>query len=254
MRRNGIARATKVDAAALLVASGAPTLYADADRGGSDSPLAGELGLGGGQTVISRIQWLGGSRIRLNDNDNPAPLTLETYFLEPGRRIIVQTLAGGAASFVAADHTSEADAGGGYVNFRNLPADVVAILDGIVAGTRFIFAVGQESPELAGIARAAIRVRGDVGVSVRFGRRGPCRDSDPRRGRRCRALGGRRPGQDSNQRGARLSGAVDGHRPSHDCDPWRPRLLVASGGHHPGCDPCARHPARGAAGRRLLHR
>ena len=157
-----------VDAAALLVASGAPTLYADADRGGSDSPLAGELGLGGGETVISRIQRLGGSRIRLNDNDNPAPLTLETYFLQTGRRIIVQTLAGGRASFVAADHTSEADAGGGYVNFGNLPADVVSVLDGIVAGTRFIFAVGRESPELAGIARAAVRVRGDVGLSVRL--------------------------------------------------------------------------------------
>ncbi len=61
-----------VDAAALLMASGAQTLYADADCGGSDSPLAGELGLGGGETAISRIQRLGGSRIRLNDNDNPA--------------------------------------------------------------------------------------------------------------------------------------------------------------------------------------
>ena len=157
-----------VDAAALLDASGVPTLYADADRGGSDSPLAGELGLGGGETAISRIQWIGGNRIRLNDNDNPAPLSLETYFLEPGRRIIVQTLAGGATSFVAADHTSEADAGGGYVNFRNLPADVVSVLDSIAAGTRFIFGVGQESPELAGIPRAVLRVRGDVGVSVRL--------------------------------------------------------------------------------------
>ena len=156
-----------VDAAALLGASGTETLYADEDRGGSDAPLAGELGLGPGETVISRIRW-DGSRLRLNDNDNPAPLTLEDYFLAPQRRVSVQTLAGGAASFLAADHTSAQAAGGGYVSFSNLPADVAAVLDGIAAGTRFIFAVGQESPELGGIARAAIRVRGDVGVSVRL--------------------------------------------------------------------------------------
>ena len=94
-----------VDAAALLGASGTGTLYADEDRGGSDAPLAGELGLGPGETVISRIRW-DGSRLRLNDNDNPAPLTLEDYFLAPQRRVYVQTLAGGVASFLAADHTS----------------------------------------------------------------------------------------------------------------------------------------------------
>ena len=157
-----------VDAVALLEASETGgTLYADPDRGGSDAPLAGELGLGVGETAISRIRW-DSSRLRLNGNDHPAPLTLEDYFLAPERRVYVQTLAGGVASFPAADHTSAQAAGGGYVNFSNLPADVVAVLDGIAAGTRFILAVGQESPELGGVARAAIRVRGNVGVSARL--------------------------------------------------------------------------------------
>ncbi len=134
-----------VGAAAVLVASGSAVLYADEDRGGSDVPLAGELGLGGGETVISRIRW-DGSRLRLNDNDNLEALTLDDYFLAPGRRDHVQTLAGGVASFPAADHTSARAAGGGFVNFSNLPADVVAVLDGISVGDRFIFAVAHEAP------------------------------------------------------------------------------------------------------------
>ena len=65
-------------AAALLEAS-APgssgsTPYADSDRGGTDTPLDGELGLSDSETVISRISHVAGAILRLNDNDNPVLL------------------------------------------------------------------------------------------------------------------------------------------------------------------------------------
>ena len=152
-----------VDAAALLDASGtAGTLYADPDRGGSDAPLAGELGLGVGETVISRIRW-DGSRLRLNDDDNPAALTLADYFLVPERRVYIQTRAGGVASFAATGHTETA--GSNFVTFSNLPADVVAVLDGIAPGMRFVIAVADTATRLAGVVRARIRANGTLAYS-----------------------------------------------------------------------------------------
>ena len=73
-----------VDAAALLVASAPGTTgnnpYADSDRGGTDSPTDGELGLSPTNTVISRIRRHSATELNLNDNDNPAALSLGTYF------------------------------------------------------------------------------------------------------------------------------------------------------------------------------
>ena len=73
-----------VDAAALLVASAPGTTgsnpYADSDRGGSDSPLEGELGLSSTDTVISRIRRHSATELNLNDNDNPSALSLLGYF------------------------------------------------------------------------------------------------------------------------------------------------------------------------------
>ena len=54
----------EVDCKALLVASAPGTAgsdpYADSDRGGSDTPLDGELGLSATNTVISRFPPVGG--------------------------------------------------------------------------------------------------------------------------------------------------------------------------------------------------
>ena len=136
-----------VDAAALLEASGSPVLYADSDRGGSDVLTEGELGLGAGETVVSQVTW-NGSSLKLNDNDNPAALTLEDHFLGTGApdwRVYVQTV-DGVAFFYASDHTSAAAAGGGYVNFTNLPQAVVDLLDGIATGDRFILAAAKAAP------------------------------------------------------------------------------------------------------------
>ena len=77
-----------VDAAALLVASAPGTSgnnpYADSDRGGTDSPLDGELGLGTTETVISRIRRHSATELNLNDNDSPSALDIGTYFAAGG--------------------------------------------------------------------------------------------------------------------------------------------------------------------------
>ena len=74
----------EVVAKALLVASGPgtfdSTFYADSDRGGTDTPLDGELGLAGTETVISLVKRFEATRLVLNDNDNPAALDIGSYF------------------------------------------------------------------------------------------------------------------------------------------------------------------------------
>ena len=66
----------EVDAAALNVASAdasptPATFYADSDRGGTDTPLDGDIGIGPDNTPISRIRrTLSGSTERLGLNDN----------------------------------------------------------------------------------------------------------------------------------------------------------------------------------------
>ena len=78
-----------VVAKALLVASAAGTsgnnLYADSDRGGTDTPLDGELGLGDDETVISRIRRFSATELNFNDNDSPATLDIGVL-LRCGRR------------------------------------------------------------------------------------------------------------------------------------------------------------------------
>ena len=73
-----------VEAAALLEASAPGTagnnLYADSDRGGTDTPLEGELGLGPDDVVISRIRHGSETVLSLNDNNNPASLALDDFF------------------------------------------------------------------------------------------------------------------------------------------------------------------------------
>ena len=69
-----------VDFAALIeVGSSGENFYNDSTRGGSDTPLEGELGLGSGETVISRLWW-NGTTLRFNDKDNPVALNLGVYY------------------------------------------------------------------------------------------------------------------------------------------------------------------------------
>ena len=132
-----------VVAKALLVASAPGTspnaFYRDSDRGGSDTPLDGELGLGDDNTVISRF-LRSVDEIALNDNDNPASFNLGAYFTSGGDgedlTLYFQTMADGEISFSAS--AQFATGGGNFIRFT-LPADAQDLLDNIATGDRFIF-------------------------------------------------------------------------------------------------------------------
>ena len=136
----------EVVAAALIEASGPGTsgnnLYADSDRGGSDTPVDGELGLGADNTVISRIRRLDANTLQLNDNDNPAGLNIGAYFAAGGAgndlTVSLQTLDDGLVTFTVA---SQVETGGNAARTRfTLPTDAQTLLDNIATGDRFIIA------------------------------------------------------------------------------------------------------------------
>ena len=131
----------EVDALALIVAAAPPYVYRDTDRGGSQSPEGGEIGIGTGQTLISRIGiQSNGERVLLNDNDNPEALSLSEHFGARQEtslwRLYIQTDGGVAFS------QQLGNIGGGYANFR-FDAAGAAILNAIAAGDRFLIAVAR---------------------------------------------------------------------------------------------------------------
>ena len=141
-----------VDAAALLESSGGytsgsayATLYADADRGGTDTPLDGEVGLGVDDTAISRIQW-NGTILRLNDNNSPVTLNIGSYFNTGGAgaalTVYLQTAGIGVVTFGAVAERSSGS--GGFINFTP-PADAAALLNSISVGDRFILAFARDA-------------------------------------------------------------------------------------------------------------
>ena len=134
----------EVDCKALLVAS-APGLsgsnfYVDSDRGGSDTPLDGELGLGATETVISRFRRFSATTVNLNDNNNPAALDIGPYFDVGGDgndlTLYLQTLNDGEVSFTAAAQYSVG--GGNFARF-NIPDDAQTLLDNLETDDRWIF-------------------------------------------------------------------------------------------------------------------
>ena len=139
-----------VEAAAVLVASAPGTagnnLYADSDRGGTDTPLEGELGLGPDEVVISRIRHGSETVLSLNDNNNPASLALDDFFEGDGNglTLYLQTEADGVVSFDVADQLS-GNRNSSTVRFT-LPADAQTLLNNIPDGGRWIFALAQATP------------------------------------------------------------------------------------------------------------
>ena len=131
-----------VVAFALLVASGPGTavnsLYADSDRAGTDTPLAGELGLGDGETVISRIRRLSATVVVLNDNDSPGALDMGVYFQAGGDgndlTLTVKTATGEVALVVA----DQLDTSGGNFARLTLPATAQTLFDSIGIGDRWL--------------------------------------------------------------------------------------------------------------------
>ena len=135
-----------VDAAAVLVSTGFPELYANSDRGGTGVPLEGELGLSATQTEISRIRW-NGSNLILNDNNVPSALTLSDYLILAANNfhIYLQTALDGVVSFRIADNLPGSAQGGNFINITP-PQDASDLLDNISDGDRFLFAVASPAP------------------------------------------------------------------------------------------------------------
>ena len=77
----------EIEAAAVIERTTADTndnLYANDTHGGTDVPIYGELGLGDGETAISRIRVMT-TFLVINDRDVPESLILSTFF-GAGRR------------------------------------------------------------------------------------------------------------------------------------------------------------------------
>ena len=130
-----------IDALALIVAAAPPNIYADADRGGTQTPEGGDIGLGSGETRISRIRITNsGQGVTVNDNDQPEALSLSAHF---GARntvspwtLYIQTDSGAVSS------AQLGNTGAGFVNFE-FGADDASILNGIADGDRFLIGVAQ---------------------------------------------------------------------------------------------------------------
>ena len=137
-----------VDCKALLVASDDATtgnfFYEDADRGGTDEPLDGELGLGDDDTVISGVRRRTATTLQLNDNNNPAALDIGAYFSTGGAgndlTVYLQTLADGEVSFTVASAVSFSRVD--QVRFT-LPAGAQTLLDNLEDGERWIFKLAR---------------------------------------------------------------------------------------------------------------
>ena len=131
----------EVDAAALFVAAAPTDIYADANRGGTQTPEDGELGIGAGQTLITRIRVRdNGDRIGLNDNDVPTALDMSTHFGAGGTTsawtLTIQTAAWAVSS------NQVGTSAGNFINWT-FGADDAALLDGIGAGERVIIAIAR---------------------------------------------------------------------------------------------------------------
>ena len=137
-----------VECAALLEASAPGTsgnnFYRDSTRGGSDTPIEGELGVGPGETLISRFRRASAPNLTLNDNNLPTALAFNTFFGTGGAgadlTLHLQTTSDGLVSFTVAG--AFLSAGGNWLNVT-LPTAARTLLNNLATGDRFIFALAR---------------------------------------------------------------------------------------------------------------
>ena len=157
-----------VEFSALVVISGTLNLYADADRGGTDTPIEGELGVGPDDTALSRIRWdTGTNRLILNDNDSPGALNLGNFFNTGGAGndlTIYVTNVDGTNSFPVSSHLLSSAPN--VVRFQNLPAALVTVLDNVSVGDRFIFSAARPEVTARAVAVSLTRTGGIVAAAV----------------------------------------------------------------------------------------
>ena len=143
----------EVDVLALITASGNNTWYADSFRQGDDTPDAGELGLGGTETLISRILQTSSTSIRLNDNNIPTAIDMGAHLGvttdntdTSAWTLYIQTRDGVVSS------NDLISTGGGFANFRFDSADST-ILNSIITGTEFIIAFARRLHSVEAVLR-----------------------------------------------------------------------------------------------------
>ena len=137
-----------VETAALLEASAPGTsgnnFYRDSTRGGSDTPIEGELGVGPGETRISRMRRASTANLTLNDNNQPVGLAFDAFFGTGGAgadlTLYLQTTSAGLVSFTVAG--AFLSAGGNWLNVT-LPTAARTLLNNLATGDRFIFALAR---------------------------------------------------------------------------------------------------------------
>ena len=142
----------EVETAALLEASGpgtsGSTFYADSSRGGSDTPLDGELGVGPGETAISRMRRANAANLNLNDDNLPGALDLGVFFGAGGAgedlTLYLQTGADGVVSFTVASAFLNA---GPDILRLTPPTAAITLLDNLATGDRIIFALARTAAE-----------------------------------------------------------------------------------------------------------
>ena len=139
-----------VELLALIEAGTQDTVYATPPRGAAGSLLDGELGLGPGETLITRIRLMNaGETIALNDNDLnnndlPSELSLSQYFGTGGDgddlTLYLQT-DDHVTDLAVADSLN--NAGGSFVNFNVTAVADQADVSVIGNGDRFIIAFAR---------------------------------------------------------------------------------------------------------------
>ena len=135
----------EIDVLALLPISGLLDIYVTPIRLGNDAPIDGEMGIGSGETILSRIQRVvSGSQLRLNDNDDPVAISLNTYFSAGGDgndlTLWIQTIRGRHSGLIAGNIASS---GGGFIRIT-MTQDIRDLLDTFVIGERFNFALTRQ--------------------------------------------------------------------------------------------------------------
>ena len=111
------------------------TFYRAAPRGGADTPIEGEVGIGPSNDAITWIRTVG-NRLRLNDS---TALSLTTYFNANAANLTIGIYTvDGYAEFPVEGNI--ASAGGDFINF-NVSAAFLSLLADVDVGDEFIFGV-----------------------------------------------------------------------------------------------------------------
>ena len=137
-------------------------IYRDANRGGSDIPVAGELGIGPDNTWVSRIRLTTSTNLLINISNRNGPLTtsaaavlaLFAYFGAFGdgidEALYIQTSEGIERVLVAGN---DAGVGGGYLNLT-ISAAMGQLLQDLEVGRRLNFAFAHTQVDI-GLSFAA---------------------------------------------------------------------------------------------------